>query len=238
MTIAALGQVEIANRADLEAIDLTGHSILTADIDLSQAPWVPLGTFTGTLDGRGHTISGLEVIVPDGDDLGLFSTANGATFLRLHISGVVSGVQLGDRLGLLLGNGVNVLIRDVHADGDVRGRYNMGTLVGDLIASTVLDCSGVGSVGDGTSFTYGHTGGLIGTMTIGEIERCSFSGLVSTRYGPVMGALVGTIYGSAAVRDCHAHGCVVDHYGEPSESVSALIGSATEAEITRCYTTA
>ena len=38
---------------------------LTADIDLENEPWTPMGTdsygYKGTFDGQGHTISGLNV---------------------------------------------------------------------------------------------------------------------------------------------------------------------------------
>lgn len=52
---------------DLKAIvnDLDGDYILTSDLDLSGEAWTPIGTkeepFTGTLDGGGHTISGLRI---------------------------------------------------------------------------------------------------------------------------------------------------------------------------------
>lgn len=52
---------------DLKAIvnNLDGDYILTSDLDLSGEAWTPIGTkeepFTGTLDGDGHTISGLRI---------------------------------------------------------------------------------------------------------------------------------------------------------------------------------
>lgn len=56
------GPQEIATRSDLMRIaDNPGGSyVLTADIDLGDAPWTPI-PFSGTLDGAGHTIGNLTV---------------------------------------------------------------------------------------------------------------------------------------------------------------------------------
>lgn len=68
----------ISTAEDLKAIanDLDGDYILTNDIDISGENWTPIGTieepFTGTLDGDGHTISGLTIkedsFTPTGTD--------------------------------------------------------------------------------------------------------------------------------------------------------------------------
>lgn len=68
----------ISTAEDLKAIanDLDGDYILTDDIDISGENWTPIGTreepFKGTLDGDGHTISGLTIeedsFTPTGTD--------------------------------------------------------------------------------------------------------------------------------------------------------------------------
>ena len=60
--------VEIATAEELDQIrdDLDGHYVLTQDIDLTDwGEWDPIGSttsapFTGTLDGQGHVIRGLD----------------------------------------------------------------------------------------------------------------------------------------------------------------------------------
>lgn len=59
---------EIATAKQLDDIrnDMSAHYIITSDIDLSEyGSWVPIGDmlhpFTGSLDGQGHTISGLMI---------------------------------------------------------------------------------------------------------------------------------------------------------------------------------
>ena len=68
----------ISTAEDLKAIvnDLDGDYVLTNDIDISGENWTPIGTreepFKGTLDGDGHTISGLTIeedsFTPTGTD--------------------------------------------------------------------------------------------------------------------------------------------------------------------------
>ena len=69
---------------------------LIADIDLSGIPsWTPIGSesdynfFSGTFDGAGHTVSGLNV--SGSEYAGLFGYICDATVKDLTVSGVVSG---------------------------------------------------------------------------------------------------------------------------------------------------
>ena len=78
--------IKIGTAEELEKIGndssypLNGNYILTADIDLEGSVenlWHPIGKFTGTFDGNGHTISGLYMNAnspgPTDRGLGLFS---------------------------------------------------------------------------------------------------------------------------------------------------------------------
>ena len=85
--------IEISSVEELIAVseNLSGHYVLTADIDLAGMEWTPIGSFapsgeseeeqeipsadyafTGTFDGQGHTISNLVINQPEGWALGLF----------------------------------------------------------------------------------------------------------------------------------------------------------------------
>ena len=75
-------------------------AVLTADIDLGYQPWPVIGAsapFTGTLDGQGHTVSGLCVTELSGRTaLGLFGTAEHAVFRDITVSGSIdlTGVDM------------------------------------------------------------------------------------------------------------------------------------------------
>lgn len=75
--------IPVATAADLIAIadgNLAGNYILTADIDLTDQAFLPIGSpdapFTGTFDGDGYKISGLN-LETDQDYQGLFGVNNG-----------------------------------------------------------------------------------------------------------------------------------------------------------------
>lgn len=69
-----------------------GHYLVAANITLSESigSWTPLclGTegFTGTLDGNGHTISGLQI--SDSEQTGLFAEIGGGTVRNLQLTDV------------------------------------------------------------------------------------------------------------------------------------------------------
>ncbi len=60
------GFTPIATRAELEEIrqNPQGNYLLTADIDLGDAPWEPM-PFDGMLDGDGHTLYNIRIAAPD-----------------------------------------------------------------------------------------------------------------------------------------------------------------------------
>ncbi len=89
--------VEIATAEELDQIrdDLDGHYVLTQDIDLTDwGEWDPIGSttsapFTGTLDGQGHVIRGLDAarvnLIGSRMCAGLFGYARDAVIKNLGL---------------------------------------------------------------------------------------------------------------------------------------------------------
>ena len=110
----------------------------TADIDLSGGAWTPIATglaFTGTYDGAGHRITGLDVSVAS-HNAGLFDSLNNATVRDVVISGgrVVRTAGSGGT-GALAGfaNGSDVI--RVQVDGTrIEGLTETGGLIGTSAA--------------------------------------------------------------------------------------------------------
>ena len=87
--------VQLLNGKDTFVDYYEAHYRLTADIDLGGKKWEPILWFKGTLDGDGHTISGLKVKYSkamDGFygsqtiDYGLFAKLSDAVVKNLTIS--------------------------------------------------------------------------------------------------------------------------------------------------------
>ena len=90
---------DIVNGAGGQTPNRGACAVLTADIDLNNEPWTPIGKYTddgtnnpytGTFNGQGHTIKGLYVNLPDAA-VGLFGCLNGAAVRNLTVDGYVQG---------------------------------------------------------------------------------------------------------------------------------------------------
>ena len=176
----------------LQALAATGHYALAADIDAGNtrdwndgAGFRPLAPFSGSLDGRGFTISGLTINRADDADIGLFSQlADEAAIVRdLRLN---NAQVTGDRfVGVLAGRVRAGQVHGVHVDGSVTAGEWAGGLIGSLHdGALVSHSSSRGQVqGDGE-----RVGGLVG-QNDGDISH-SFS-LAAVRGRTSVGGLVG-----------------------------------------------
>ena len=70
--LAAEGtEVNTADDLDMIRSNPSGNYVLTADIRL-EGEFTPISNFSGTLDGQGHTISGLKIVADDEQKIGFF----------------------------------------------------------------------------------------------------------------------------------------------------------------------
>ncbi len=160
------------------ADDLSGYYTLAADIDMSGIDFTPMGEFTGTLDGRGHVIKNLTYDNADTDNVGLFSTARGATVKNLGIQGarIVGNANVGGFIGRMYGGTItNCFLLDSY----VEGSDHVGSILGYLdnnngALSTMSDCASDSRI---KTRSY-QAGGMVGVMHGGTLQRCLFTGTV------------------------------------------------------------
>ncbi|MGN6095802.1 MAG: two-partner secretion domain-containing protein [Bosea sp. (in: a-proteobacteria)] len=105
--------------------------------------------FTGSLDGQGHTVTGLAITRNGTNYVGLFGLTNGAAISNVTLAG-----------GIITGN-----------DG-------VGALIGYMTGGSVTSASASTAV-SGASTSEVNTGGLIGTVDGGSVSRSSASGSVT-----------------------------------------------------------
>ena len=165
--------------------------VLTADIDLNNALWTPIGgntmssypsnkSFAGTFDGQEHTISNLTTSSnqPNYATAGLFGTVlKGATIRNVKLS--------------------NVTVSSTHYAGAIVGYHSEGTLTiencqvdGGTITSTIEKKSN-GSYDNGDK-----AGGIIGYTTNGAVSNCTVSNVTIKAYRG-LGGISGQFTGSA-----------------------------------------
>ena len=156
-TLFDASKTQIYNATDLQNIndDLNGDYELLADIDLTGIDWTPLGDvnppvgnpFTGTFDGRYHTVSNLTLVRTAADgaghsNLGLFARAiSPATIknLKLENFNITGRGNIGALVG---GNWAGMDMFDVHVN-NVTLTSNF-TVVGWLHASSYGGMTGLG----------------------------------------------------------------------------------------------
>ena len=205
--------------------NLSAHYVLANDIDCSSTPawnggrgFEPVGSyygaFTGTFEGRGHTVGGLYINRPDGYGVGLFgATGHDAEIMDVHLVGIdITGEQ---QVGGLVGGNQGTISGSLSA-GSVSGTMGeVGGLVGYSTGS-IYDSHSSASV-QGGGFEIHSAGGLIGENR-GLVQRSYASGNVSgeNRIGGLVGANI-----SGTVSQCFATGTVTGGNGK----CGGLVGS-------------
>jgi len=211
---------------------------LTADIELnnttgwenwseSNAPansWTPIGNswenqFTGTLDGDGHSVSGIY-INSTADYQGLVGYLGGGTLQNLGVK--ASYIKGGNRVGGLCGRNYHGTVTNCYNAGNVAGNSSVGGVCGYNNSGTVTNCYNTGSV-SGNRFVGGLCGWNDGTVT-----NCYNTANV-TGTGDYVGGLCGGNAFGGTVTNCYNTGSVEGNY-----SVGGLCGQ-NSGTVTNCY---
>ena len=214
---------------------------LTADILLndtegwenwgSTAPahtWTPIGNswenqFTGTLDGDGHSVSGIY-INSEAECQGLVGYLyNGGTLQNLGVK--ASYIKGGYRVGGLCGWNDGGTVTNCYNTGNVTGTGNyVGGLCGWNDGGTVTNCYNTGNV----TGTGDYVGGVCG-YNDGTVTNCYNTGSVAgnIRVGGVCGNSWGT------VTNCYNTGNVTG----TGDYVGGVCGDNYIGTVTNCYNT-
>ena len=250
----ASGPIEITDQVDLLAIGMNDSSPLSGDYVVTESFVVEAaigstyvaGTFTGTFDGGGFTISGLTKPlfgVIAGDE---YSPA--ATISNLTLEAAGGGVS-GATIGILaVETYAGTDIENVHVVGNVNGESNVGGLIGINFGGTITNSSATGNVvgTNGVGGLAGYTSGTItnsyaigivsGTDDVGGLIGYS-QGTITNSYAEVtvtgtggigrIGGLAG--YSSGTITNSYATGDV-----EGTNYVGGLVGLGLAA-ITNSY---
>ena len=190
--------------------------------------------FTGTYDGDGHTISGLNVTAGFNgshisNGLGLFaSVGNGSAVKNLTVKGTAASDV--DHVGGIVGNNSGT-VENCHSYVTVTGRQYAGGIVGNN-SGTVENCHSYATV-TGTS----RVGGVAGNNASGDsmVKNCSNVGSV-TGTGTHVGGIVGYNV-SGTVQSCYNTGDITG-YGTASNATRAggVVGMNSDT-VLNCYNT-
>lgn len=165
---------ELAQNCRLDAWSEGRMVILEADLDIGGLPSIP--TFGGTLDGNGHTLTGVSLIDP-GDHQGLIRyVRKGAVVKDLTVTGVVAPSGGASAVGALAGQNEGTITR-CRFNGFVVASASVGGIVGVNEADgQIVNCTNASGTVSGEHFT----GGIVGE-NYGMVVRCANYAQVNTQ---------------------------------------------------------
>lgn len=176
--------------------------------------------FTGSFDGRGHTINGIVINRPSTNFVGLFGTVRNATVANVGLVGgsIRGSVSVGSVAGYQSGGSIT----RTFSTASVNGAYSVGGLVGFQETGSITQSYAAGAVtGSGD-----YIGGLVGSQS-GSINQSYATGAV-TGVNSVGGLVGDTFLGTIA--QSYAVGLV-----SGTSAVGGLIGSSDTTTTTSSY---
>jgi PGF-CTERM protein len=248
---------QISNASELQAMedDLDGNYTLVSDINASNtAQWNngsgfdPVGGalfnndvpwFSGTLNGSGHSVTGLTINRPSEDFVGIFGT-NSGTVSNISLMNIT--INGNSRVGIV-GAANSGIIIDTRVSGNINGdRYvagvvgeNDGTISNTTVSINVSagqDVGGLVGGNRGTIKTARASGTVNGTGVVGglagsnggtiSIARAS-SRVTGSEFGSI-GGLVGRNGGTITAATASGN---VTGIGEGGDDVGGLVGENT-----------
>ena len=188
--------------------NMKGSYVLTKNIDMSEMEGQsPIGTatykFTGTFDGAGYTISGLNIDTTSDTGTypyaGLFGLVNKGTIKNLTVEGTITGKQsaggiAGWARGATIINCHNyATVTTTSTSNGAGGILGFGDFNGTNISVAITNCTNHGNITAGA-----YAGGIYGlsqerTNTVQSlvITGCKNYGNVTVNSGNVVGGIVG-----------------------------------------------
>ena len=214
---------DIVNGANGEAQNLAACAVLTADINLEDAAWTPIGqnsntSYSGTFNGAGYEISGL-IVSGNLGYAGLFGyIGSNGVVENLSVSGTVAPETVGCYAGGVAGEN----------DGTVQNCQYTGAVT--ATATGGEDCfvcaGGIAGVNYSTVQSCQYTGAVTATAT-GE-ESCS----------AYAGGVTGGNDGKGTVQNCNNTGAVTAAVtGEESYAYAGGVAGANYSTVQSCYNT-
>ena len=187
----------------------TAKAALTADIDLGDYAWTPIGgttttkAYQGVFDGQGHTVRGLYINNATATYQGLFAYLKDATVSNVTVDGEVSAKQYA--AGIAGNMGANSTIDRCVNNAKITGT---GTYVGGI----------TGYVGVATAKVTNsyNTGDIKGTTNCGGVAGSNNASAVIENIfnlGKVEGTTVGACIGGTTKKDNVKNAFATEEYG-------------------------
>ena len=262
------GPRRISTVQDLIGInnDLQADYILANDIDLNGINWTPIGgdsgSFQGTFDGNGYTITGLNVT--SGEYCGLFSQCRGSiknltVFGQIHVNGSYRFAEAGGICGSV-GNSAQIINCESNVDIVYNNQFAesctvyCGGIAGCVNSAIVYNCTNHGNIqakAQNSDVLIAGAGGIAGwSINQPYIGNCTNDGNVLGFAAPddslpyvraASGGIIGEIENGSTIENCHSSGTVgaysdVNRQARGKSYVAAggVVGTKNSVSISGC----
>ena len=193
--------------------------------------------YTGTFDGQGHAIKGMDVSINDAPSiedqvcLGLFSTAKNAVIRNVTVTGYVSGYagNLGGIVGYLAGGTIENCANYCTVT-DTSAAYEVPSYVGGIAgavncSAAIRDCYNTGKLTEYVFVRYHKTGGIVGYIGSSAVSNCYNVGKVAGK-GWYNGEIIGFIAGEdeeetpSTINNCYYLNTTNEAVGNDADTVT------------------
>lgn len=217
------------------------YIVLTADIDLANKEWTPIGNhsnlFKGNFNGNNHTVTGMQ-IRGELDRVGLFGECK-----KFNVDSAIKNITVKDSVicgnnfvGAIVGSAEEINIENCRSIGNtINGETDVGGICGKIGGYSVGKVSQCYNSSKVTG--QGRVGGIAGTG--GIAENCLNTGeitIIREGYRSACGGIFG-IFGDATT-SARVTACVNLGKVSGGESFGGIVGkteTSSTGHISNCY---
>ena len=204
------------------------EAVLGQNITLT-SEWAPVD-LTGTLDGQGYTISGLNVNATTVG--GMFSIQSGAVLKNVTVEGNINLTTTSTNrpvglVGYLHGTMHRVTNRTSITLTSAAGNCYLGGLAGWVSRGTMTECKNEGNLTIGSTTGQGFAGGVVGVIyPDGLIQDCVNTGTVTSTASSTggLGGVIGVQEGGVT-QNCVNRGAVVANDMRSNGGAGGVVGA-------------
>ena len=226
--------------------------ILTSDIDMSGVDWTPINKFHGIINGDGHTIKNLNILI-DEDNPGKYGFINelsgsysGCSIQNIKFDGITVKITIRDnsssgaiRVGGVVGDAYrsyfenvevkNVDISILNNPSSSDSTVYMGGICGahsNTGSGYIKNCTASETITFDMANCYTlYAGGLVGSGT--QMENCQNNAeinMVNSNGYNTSGAYLSGIIGvcSGKLNECYNNGAITNYYKSYGSSVTGI----------------
>lgn len=206
---------------------------MVADIDMSKdnSDWTPVSTFSGSLDGDGHSVDNLSISTTD-SHAGLFGTLDQNATVKnvVFTNPTITFTSDNQFAGVVAGEGIQNSISGIHVfNANIEGGDNdsyFGGIIGNAaLYTTINDCSFHGTV---NAPSAGRVGGIVAKTSTSSVVKACASDADITGYAYV-GGIAGYITANDTISDCHAGGKIT-----AQNNVGGIVGESQRGPVSKC----